>query len=64
MQLKISGNMIVMQYASKFIELSRVVPEFASSERLKMRRFGESLAFYIQNQLAESPILTYDELYE
>jgi len=29
-----------------------------------MRRFEEGLAFYIQNQLAGQPILTYQELYE
>jgi len=48
-ELKMSGTMIVMQYASKFTELSRFVPEFVSSERLKMRRFEEGLAFYIRN---------------
>jgi len=64
MELKMSGTMTVMQYASKFTELSRFVPEFVSSERLKMRRFEEGLALYIQNQLAGQPILTYQELYE
>jgi len=39
MELKMSGNMSVMQYASKFIELSRFVLEFVPSERLKIRRF-------------------------
>jgi len=34
-----SGNMTVMQYANKFMELSRFVTEFMSFERLKMRRF-------------------------
>jgi len=29
-----------------------------------MRRFEEGLAFYIRNQLAGKPILTYQELYE
>jgi len=29
-----------------------------------MRRFEEGLAFYIQNQLARQPILTYQGLYE
>jgi len=29
-----------------------------------MRRFEEGLAFYIRNQLAGQPILTYQELYE
>jgi len=64
MKLKMSGSMSVMQYASKFPELSRFVPKFVSSERLKMRRFEEDLAFYIRNQLAGQPILTYQELYE
>jgi len=53
-----------MQYASKFTELPRFVFEFVSSERLKMRRFEGGLAFYIRNQLAGQPILTYQELYE
>jgi len=52
MELKISDTMTAMQYASKFIELSAFVPEFVSSERLKMRRFKEGLAFYIWNDLA------------
>ena len=47
MELKMSGAMTVMEYASKFTELSRFVPEFVSSERLKMRGFEEGLAFYI-----------------
>ena len=46
MELKMSGNMTVMQYANKFIELSSFVPRFVSSERLKIRRFEERLAFY------------------
>jgi len=62
--LKMSYNMIIMQYASKFIELSRFVPEFVSSERLNIKRFEESLAFYIRNQLVGHLILTYQELYE
>ena len=64
MELKTIGSMSVMQYASKFTELSRFVPEFVSFEILKMRRFEEGLAFYIRNYLAGQPILTYQELYE
>jgi len=45
MELKMSGSMLVLQYANKFTQLSRFVPEFVSSERLKMRRFEEGLAF-------------------
>jgi len=63
-ELNISDNITVIQYASKFIELSRFVPEFVSSERLKMKRFEEGLAFYIWNELAGQPILTYQELYK
>ena len=59
-----SGMMTVLQYASKFAELSRFVPKFVSSERLKMRRFKEGLAFYIRNQFVRQPIMTYQELYE
>jgi len=59
-----SGNMTMMQYVSKFTELSRFAPEFVPSERLKMRRFEEDLAFYIRKQLVGQPILTYQELYE
>ena len=56
--------MTVMQYANKFIGLSMFIPEFMTSEILKMRRFEEGLAFYIRNQLASQPIDTYQELYE
>ena len=48
-ELKMRGNMTVMQYASKFTELFRFVPKFISSKRFKMRRFEEGLAFYIRN---------------
>jgi len=48
-EMKMSGTMTVMQYTSKFTELSRFAPEFVSSERLNMKRFEEGLAFFIQN---------------
>jgi len=44
--------MNVMQYASNFKELSRFVPDFVATERMKMRRFEEGLVFYIFHQLA------------
>ena len=47
MELKMCGNMIVMQYASKFTELSRFSPDLVATERMKMRRFKEVLAFHI-----------------
>jgi len=58
-ELKMSDNMTVVQYASKVAELSRFLPEFVSSIRLKMRRFEEGLAFYIRDKLVGQPILTY-----
>jgi len=48
-ELKMSDNMTVMQYTSKFTELSRFIPKFVSSKRLKMRRFEAGFAFYIRN---------------
>ena len=59
-----TGNMTIIQYASKFTELSRFASDFAAFEWMKMRRFEEGLAFYIRNQLAGQPIKTYQELYE
>jgi len=47
-----SVDMTVMQYGSKFIELSGLVPEFMWSERLKIGRLEEALSFYIRNELA------------
>ena len=47
MELKISGNMSVIQYARKFTKLLRFVLDFVASKRMKMRRFEEGLAFYI-----------------
>ena len=41
MKLKMNGYMIMMQYASKFTKLSKFIPEFVLSERLKMRGFEE-----------------------
>jgi len=52
MELKMSSTMTMMQYVTKFTELSRFVSEFVSCERLKMIRFEEGLVFYIRNQLA------------
>jgi len=41
------GNMTMIQYASKFTELSRLAPDIVASDMLKMGRFEEGLAFYI-----------------
>jgi len=59
MELNISDSMTALQYASKFIKLSKFIPGFMSSERLNMRRFEEHLAFYICNQQARPQLSTY-----
>ena len=46
------------------MELSRSASDFVATERMKMRRFEEGLAFYIRNQLTGQPVQTYQELYE
>jgi len=56
--------MTVMQYASKFTELSRFVTDFVATEWMNMTRFKEGLAFYIRHQLVGQPIHTYEDLYE
>ena len=38
-----------MQYAIKFVKFSRFVPKFVASERMKVRRLDEVLAFYSHN---------------
>jgi len=53
-----------MEYANKFIELSRFAPEYVATDRMRMLRFEEGLAFYIRNQLAGQPVQSSQELYE
>ena len=59
MELKISSNMAVIQYTSKFTELSRYATDFVASKMMKMGMFEEGLSFYIRNQLASQLIQTY-----
>ena len=58
------SSITIMQYANKFAELSRFVLEFAVLEQMIMRRFEEGLALYIQHQLADQVIHTYQDHYE
>ena len=64
MESKLSGNITMIQYASKFAELLRFIPKLMASERIKMRRFEEVLAFHVWNQLVGQLIQTYQELDE
>jgi len=38
-ELMMTGNMTIMQCASKYTELSIFVPKFIAFKRMKMRRF-------------------------
>ena len=58
------GNLSVMEYANRFAELSRFASEYVTTDRMRMLRFEEGLAPYIQNQLAGQPVQTSQELYE
>jgi len=57
-------NISVMQYANKFAKLSWFTPEYVATDRMRMLRFEEGLAFYIRNQLAGQPVQSSQELYE
>jgi len=57
-------NMSVMEYANKFIELSRFTSEYVATDWMRMPRFEEGLAFYIKNQLVGQLVQSSQELYE
>jgi len=59
MDLRISCNTTLMQYASNFTELSRFVPDFVASERMKMMMSEKGLVFYVRIQLVRQLIQTY-----
>jgi len=46
------GNMSVLEYASKFMELSRFVPAIVTDERLKMNRFEAGLNPTIKERMS------------
>jgi len=56
--------MTIMDYLSKFTKLYCFIPEFVALKQMKMRRFEESLAFYIRHQEVGQPLHTYQDLYE
>jgi len=58
------GNLLVMEYANRFDELSRFASEYVATDRMRMLRFEEGLAPYIRNQLAGQPVQISQELDE
>jgi len=57
-------NLSVMEYANRFAERSRFVPEYVATDYMRMQRFEEGLAPYIRNHLAGQPVQSSQELYE
>lgn len=56
------AKMFVLEYAAKFLELSRFAPDFVANERIKSMRFFEGLNLKYQKRVA--PYSTFEELYD
>ena len=56
--------MSVLEYASKFIELSRFAPAFVVDERLKMNRFEAGLNPTIKERMLVRQYVSYVDLYD
>ena len=58
------GNMSVLEYASKFMELSRFAPAFVADERLKMNRFEAGLNPTTKERMSVRQYASYVDLYD
>ena len=56
--------MNVLEYASKFMELSRFAPAFVADERLKMNRFEAGLNPTIKERMSVRQYASYVDLYD
>ena len=56
--------MSVLEYASKFMELSRFTPAFVANERLKMNRFEARLNPTIKERMSVRQYISYVDLYD
>jgi len=63
MQLQ-QGDLRVLEYASKFMELSRFSPAFVADERLKMNRFEAELNPIIKERMLVRQYASYVGLYD
>ena len=63
MQLQ-QGTMSVLEYASKFMELSRFASAFVADERLKMNRFKTWLNPTIKERMSVRQCASYVDLYD
>jgi len=58
------GGMSVLEYASKFIELSHFAPAFVADERLKMNRFEAWINLGIKERISVQQYTFYVDLYD
>ncbi|XP_056691541.1 uncharacterized protein [Spinacia oleracea] len=56
------GTMSVMEYANKFMELSRFAPELVSTEQSRMNRFERGLHLKYQDRLATQRFTSYQDM--
>ena len=63
MQLQ-QGNMSVLEYVSKFMELSRFALAFVTDESLKMNRFKAGLNPTIKERMSVRQYTSYVDLYD
>jgi len=57
-------TMSILEYASKFMELSRFAPTFVADERLKMNRFEAGLNPTIKERMSVQQYASYVDLYD
>ncbi|XP_074289104.1 uncharacterized protein LOC141614244 [Silene latifolia] len=58
------GSMSVMEYAAKFMELSRFAPHMVATEELRMNRFERGLNWSLRDRLSTHTCLNYQEMYD
>ena len=56
--------MSLLEYASKFIELSRFTPAFVADEKLKMNRFEVGLNPNLKERMSVRHYVSYEDLYD
>jgi len=56
--------MSILEYASKFMELSRFAPTFVADERFKMNRFEAGLNPTIKEKMSVHQYTSYVDLYD
>uniref|UniRef100_A0A803KRW7 RHOMBOID-like protein n=1 Tax=Chenopodium quinoa TaxID=63459 RepID=A0A803KRW7_CHEQI len=56
------GTMSVLDYANKFMELSRFAPELVSTEQSRMNRFERGLHLKYQDRLSSQRFTTYQDM--